>query len=155
MVTNEKKYIAIIETVPCRFLFSGINAVAIDRDTSFNSEFMRVIDREMISRSVLLTQNASIFPAKSTRVAEMATRIAAAASFSKWEKWNKKLENFNSSQQVEFSVLFSKNVAAANRRLSLKVVQQLYDHKYAHALAAFIRASRGAEVQDCAPINRN
>ena len=125
--------------------------MAIDRDTPVNSAFIRVIDREMISQS----HQASIFPAKSTRVVKMAARIEAVASFSKWEKWNRKLENFKSSHQVEFSVLCSKNVAAANRRLSPKVVQQLYDHKYAHALAAFIRASRGAEVQYSVPINRN
>ena len=64
-----------------QILFSGINAVAI-----VNSAFIRVIDREMISQSVLLTHHDSIFPAKSTRVAEMAATIEAVASFSKWEK---------------------------------------------------------------------
>ena len=69
-------------------------AVAIDRN---NSALIRVIDREMISQSVLPTHHASIFPAKSTRVVKMAARIEAGAFFSKCEKWNKTLENFISS----------------------------------------------------------
>ena len=58
-------------------------AVAIDRDTPVNSAFIRVIDREMISQSVLLTHQASIFPAKGTPVVKMAARIEAVAFFSK------------------------------------------------------------------------
>ena len=108
-------------------------AVAIDRDTPVNNAFIGVIDRDMISQSVLSTHHASIFPAKGTRVVKMAARIEAGASFTKWEKWNKTLENFKSSHQVEFSVLCSKNVDSANGRLSSKVVHHQYDHKYAHA----------------------
>ena len=90
---------------------------------------------EMISQSVFPTHHASIFPAKSTRVVEMAARIEAGASFSNWEEWNKTLENFKSSHRVEFTIglLCTKNVAAANRRLSSKFVYHPYDHKYAHA----------------------
>ena len=55
-------------------------ASAIDSDTPVNSAFIRVIDREMISQSVLPTHHASIFPAKSTRVVKMAARIEAGAS---------------------------------------------------------------------------
>ena len=117
-----------------------------------------VIDREMISQSVLPTHHASIFPAKSTRVVKMAARIEAGASFSKWEKWKKTLENFKSSDQVEFIVgplLCSKNVAAANRRLSPKVQCITPMITKTFSVAAFILASQGAEVQNCAPINRN
>ena len=63
--------------------------------TPVNSVFISVMDREMISQSVLPTNHASIFPAKGTRVVKMAARIAAGASFSKWEKWNKTLKNSN------------------------------------------------------------
>ena len=49
---------------------------------------------EMISQSVRPTRHASIFQAKCTCVVKMAARIEAGASFSKWEKWNKTLENF-------------------------------------------------------------
>ena len=105
------------------------NAIAIDRDTPVNSAFICVIDKEMIRQSVLPTHHASIFPAKSTCVVKMAARIEASASFSKCEKWNKTFENFKSSHQVEFSVLCSKNLAVANRRLSPKVVHHPYEHK--------------------------
>ena len=71
--------------------------------------------REMIRQSVLPTHHASIFPAKSTHVVKMAARIEAGASFSNWEEWNKTLENFKSSHQVEFIVLGSKSIAAAKR----------------------------------------
>ena len=94
--------------------------MAIDRYTPVNSAFIRAIDREVISQSVLSTHHASIFPAKGTRVGKMGARIEAGISFSKWEKWNKTFENFKSSHQVEFCVVCSKNVAAANRRLLLK-----------------------------------
>ena len=104
--------------------------MAIDRDTALDSAFIRVIHREMINQSVLPTHHASIFPAKSTHVVKMAARIEAGAFFSKWEKWNKLLENFKSSHQVEFSILCNKNVAAASRRLSPKIVHHPYDHKY-------------------------
>ena len=67
--------------------------MAIDKDTPVNSAFIRVIDREMISQSVLPTHHASIFPAKCTSVVKMAARIEAAASVLKWEKWNKTLAN--------------------------------------------------------------
>ena len=87
----------------------------------------------MISQSVLPTHHAPIFPAKSTHVVKMAARIEAGASFSNWEEWNKTLENFKSCHQVEFFVLGSKSIAAAKRKLSPKVVQHPYDHKYAHA----------------------
>ena len=109
------------------------NAVAIDRDTPVNSVFIRVIGREMISQSVIPTHHASIFPAKGTCVVKMAARIEARAFFSKREKCNKTLENFKSSHQVEISVFCTKNVAAANSRLSPKVVHHPLDHKYAHA----------------------
>ena len=52
-----------------------MSAVAIDRDTPVNSAFLPVIDREMISQSVLPTHQASIFPAECTRVGKMAARI--------------------------------------------------------------------------------
>ena len=106
--------------------------MAIDRDTLVNSAFIRVIDREMISQSVFPTHHASIVPAKSTCVFKMAAIVEAGASSSKWEKWNKTFESCKSSHQVEFSVLCSKNVAAAKRRLLLKVVHHPFDHKYAH-----------------------
>ena len=127
--------------------------MTIDRETPVNNAFIRVIDREMINQSVLSTHHACIFPAKCTCVAKMASRIKAGASFSKWEKWNKTLENFN---QVELSVLCSKNVAAANRRLSPKVVNHPFDHKYAHTRYGCIHSgkprSRSSGLQ---PINRN
>ena len=86
----------------------------------------------------------------------MAARIESGASILKWEKCNKTLENFKSSHQVEFSVICSKNVAAAIRRLSSKIVHRLFDHKYPTlCMAAFIQANRGTEVQNCAPINGN
>ena len=69
--------------------------MAIDRGTPVNSAFIRVIDREMISQSVLPTHHASIFSAKSTRVDKMAARIEAAVCFSIWEEWNKTLETLN------------------------------------------------------------
>ena len=50
--------------------------------TPVDNAFLRVIDREMISQSVLPTHDASIFPAKSTHVVEMAARIEAGAFFS-------------------------------------------------------------------------
>ena len=50
-------------------------------------------------QSVFPTHHASIFPAKCTRVVKLTARIEAGASFSKWEKWNKTLENFKSSHQ--------------------------------------------------------
>ena len=99
--------------------------MAIDRDTSVNSTYIRVFDGQLISKSVLPTQKAC--------VVKMAARIEAGASFSNREEWNKMLENFKSSHQVEFSVLCSKSIAAANRRLSPNVVQHPYDHKYARA----------------------
>ena len=107
----------------------NVIAVAINKDTPVNSAFIRVIDREMISQSVLLTHHASILPANGTRVVKIAARREAGASFSKWEKWNKTLENFKSSHRVEFCVLCNKKVAAANSRLSPKVAH----HKFAHA----------------------
>ena len=122
-----------------------------------NSAFIPVIDREIVidnSQSVLPTHHASIFPAKSTRVVKMVARIEAGASFSKWEKWNKMFENFKSSHQVESSVLCSKNVASANRRLSPKLGIMI-TNTLMLSMAAFIRASRGVAVQDCAPINSN
>ena len=66
----------------------------------------RVIDREMISQSVLPTHHASIFPVKNTRVVKMAARIEAGASFSNWEEWNKTLANFKSSQ-IKLNLLYS------------------------------------------------
>ena len=109
--------------------------------TPVNSAFIRVTDMEMISQSVLPTHQDDIFPAKSTRV-KMAVRKEAGASFTKCEKWNKTLENFKSSHQVEFSELCSKNVAAANRRLSPTVVHHPYDHKYAHAQYGCIHSGK-------------
>ena len=100
----------------------SFNAVAIDTDAPDKSTFLPVIDREMISQSVLHTHHATIFPTKSTRVIKMAARIEAVAFFSNWKEWNKMLDNFTSSYQVEVSVFCSKCVAAANRRLSPKVV---------------------------------
>ena len=76
---------------------NNVIEVAIDRDTPVNSAFIYVIDRDMISQSVLPTHHASIFPAKGTHVVKMAARIEAGASFSNWEEWNKTLENFKSS----------------------------------------------------------
>ena len=116
--------------------------MAIDRDSPVNSAFIRVIDREVISQSVLPTHHASIFPAKGTRVVKMAVRIEDGASFPKWKKWNKTLENFNSSHVVGFSVLCSNNVADANKRLSPKVVHHAYDHKYAHAQYGCIHSGK-------------
>ena len=107
--------------------------MAIDKDTPVNSAFIRVIDIDMISQSGVPTHQTSIFPTKGTHVVKMAARIEAGASFSKWEKWNKTLGNFKSSHQVECSVLCSKNVAAAYRRVSPQVVHHPFDHKYAHA----------------------
>ena len=115
-------------------------AVNIDRDIPVNSPFIRVIDREMISQSVLQTHHVSMFLSKGRRDVKMAARIKADAPFSKCEKWDNTLENFKSSHQVEFRALCSKNVAAANRRLSPKVVHHPYDHKYAHARHSFAQA---------------
>ena len=106
-----------------------------------NSTFVPVIDREMLSQSVLPTHHASIFSAKGTRAVKMAARIEACASFSKWEKWNKTLENFKYSHQV-VNVLCSTNVDAANRRLSPKTVNHPYDHKYAHAQYGCIHSGK-------------
>ena len=115
----------------------------------------------MISQSVLPTHHASIFPAKGRRVVKMAAKIEAGASFSKWKKWNKTLEKFKSSHQVEFSVLCIKNVASAYRRLSPKVVQHPYDHKYAHAQYGcfpsgkpnFKNAPQSTEIRGIQPVN--
>ena len=121
-------------------------AVTIDRETPVNTAFVGVIDREMISQSVLPTHHASIFAGKGTRVVKMAARAEAGASSSKWEKWDKTLENFKSSHQVEFSVLCSKNIASANSRPSPKVVHHsytfLYEHKYAHAQYGCIHSGK-------------
>ena len=123
--------------------------MAIDRDTPVNSAFIRVIDRDIISQSVPPTHHASIFSAQGTCVVKMAARIEAGASFSNWEKWNKTLKNFKSNHQVAYSVLCIKNVAAANRRLSSKVVciTHLITNALTLSMAAFIRASRGAEFR--------
>ena len=104
--------------------------MVIDRDTPVNSIYMRIIDGQLISQSVLPTQKAC--------AVKMAAIIEAGASFSNREEWNWTLENFKSSHQVEFSVLCSKSIAAANRRLSPKVVQHPYDHKYARAQYGYI-----------------
>ena len=68
------------------------------------SIFIPVIDSEMISQSVLLIHKASIIPAKSKCVVKIAARIAAAVSFLKWEKWNKKLENLAIKLNFVYSV---------------------------------------------------
>ena len=118
--------------------------MAIYRDTPVNRAIIRVIDREMINQSMFPKHQPLFFPTKSTRVVKMAARIEVDAYFSNWEEWNKTLENYKSSHQVESSVFCSKIIAAANRRPSPKVVQHpyMYDDKYAQVQYGCIHSDK-------------
>ena len=73
----------------CCYMVIMVIAVAIDNDTPVNSAFIHVIDREMISQSVLPTHHTSIFPAKSTHVVKMAARIEAGAPINPIQGYSK------------------------------------------------------------------
>ena len=58
--------------------------------------------------------------------------MGVGTSFSTWDEFQDTFQTFKRENNVEFSVVYSKKVEAANRKLSGNVQHHALDHRYAY-----------------------
>ena len=61
-----------------------------------------------------------------------ASKITTGASFPSWENFQEALKDFKAVHPAEFSVVCSKSVEAANKKLSTSVAPHPQKHKFAY-----------------------